>query len=371
MKTTRLRVEMRDVEPAVVRVIDVPAAVVLPEMHDLLQAALGWTDSHLHQFVAADGTCYGMADVEGPEDERDESGVPLRALFPRFDYLYDFGDGWEHDVVIVGPGGEQPGVLDGEGPCPPEDVGGPHGYADFREAVADPGHPEHDRMRTWAGSWSDGFDLTAADLLVRQTVGAVPEPVRFVLALAADGVKLTPGGRLPRVFVRQVQERYPEWAWSVRPASVEEDLPALAAVHEVLRQVGLLRLHKGVLGPTRAAADDIEVVRRLRSWFGPDDGFTSILTGDALATLVAEGPSRPDEMAGRLLRVLGGRWMTSEGQPLDEKLTRHALYRLQSELIGLDLIREEKGTWAAGPSAQWLLPRATALSHIWTSWHAS
>ncbi len=63
--------------------------------------------------------------------------------------------------------------------------------------------------------------------------------------------------------------------------------------------------------------------------------------------------------------------MTSEGQPLDEDLTRHASYRLQSVLVALDLIHDENGTWAAGPSAQWLLPRATALSHLWTIWSAS
>ena len=141
---------MRDVEPAVVRVLDVPSGDLLPELHDLLQASIGWTDSHLHQFVA-DGVCYGMPDGDGPEDERDESAVPLRALPSRFSYLYDFGDGWEHDVVTVGPGGERPGVVWGEGACPPEDVGGPYGYAEFREAMADPAHPEHDRLRTWAG----------------------------------------------------------------------------------------------------------------------------------------------------------------------------------------------------------------------------
>ena len=136
--------------------------------------------------------------------------------------------------------------------------------------MADPDQPEHEEFRTWAGSWNDGFDLDATDLLVRQTVGAVPAPVRLVLGLAADGVKLTPGGRLPRAFVREVQGLYPSWNLSERPASIEEDLPPLAALHDLLRHVGLLRLHKGTLGPTRAAVDDLEVIRRLRSWFSPE-----------------------------------------------------------------------------------------------------
>jgi hypothetical protein len=318
----------------------------------------------------ADSVCYGMPDVDGPEDERDESAVPLQALPSRFSYLYDFGDGWEHDVVTVGPGGERPGVVGGEGACPPEDVGGPYGYAEFREAMADPAHPEHDRLRTWAGSWADSFDQDAVDLLVRQTVGAVPAPARLLLGLAGGGVKLTPGGRLPRAFVRQVQDQYPSWHLLGRPASIEEDLPPLAALHDLLRHVGLLRLHKGMLGPTRAAADDIGAIRRLRSWFGPDDSFMSVLVGDGLATLVADGPRRPEALAARLVPTLGDRWMTSQGQPLDEDRVRHELYRLESVLVGLDLIHAEGGAWTAGPSATWLLPRVTALAHLWTTRYA-
>ena len=195
--------------------------------------------------------------------------MPLRALPAHFTYLYDFGDGWEHEVEMIGGGGECPAVVAGEGACPPEDVGGPHGYAEFRKVLADPGHPEHDDLRGWAGSWHDSFDPATADLLLRQTLGAVPAPVRLLLDLAADGVKLTPGGRLPRALVRQVQGSYASWSLFDHPASIEEDLPPLAALDDLLRAVGLLRLRKGVLAPTRAAGDDIEVIRRLRSGLGP------------------------------------------------------------------------------------------------------
>lgn len=366
MKTTRLQVTMAEVEPPVSRILDVPTAVLLPELHDLLQVAIGWTDSHLHQFVTGDAR-YGMPDTDAFDDEQDETGVPLRALPDRFMYLYDFGDGWEHEVEVLGAGGDRPGVVGGEGACPPEDVGGPHGYAELRKALADPGDPEHDDLRRWAGGWSDGFDLVGADLLVQQTAGAVPAPVRLLLTLAADGVKLTPGGRLPRAVVRQVQEHQPSWDLLGRPASVEEDLVPLAALHDLLRDVGLLRLRKGILAPTRAAGDDVEVVRRLRSWFGPPHGFTAMLTGDALALLAAEGPTDPGDLAGRLLDLLGGRWVTGDGQPLDERGTLSALYRLEPVLVGLDQIQTAEGTWAAGPSARWLLPRATALAHLWSA----
>jgi Plasmid pRiA4b ORF-3-like protein len=356
---------MNEVEPPVLRVLDVPTGALLPEVHDLLQVAIGWTDFHLHQFVAGD-VRWGMPDTDAFDDERDETGVPLRALPARFTYLYDFGDGWEHEVEVIGVGGDRPGVVAGDGPCPPEDVGGPHGYADFLGVLANPGDPEHDHLRGWAGAWSGRFDLATADQLTQKTSGAVPAPVRLILGLAADGVKLTPGGRLPRAMVRQVQKRYPSWYPLDRPASIEEDLLPLAALHDLLRQVGLLRLRKGVLATTRSASNDTEVIRRLRSWFGPVHGFTSMLTGDALALLCTEGPATPRDLAGRLLLLLGDRWVTSQGQPLDEARALNELYRLELVLLGLDLIHVSTEMWTPGPSAQWLLPRATALAHLWS-----
>ena len=169
---------------------------------------------------------------------------------------------------MLGAGGDEPGCRYGEGDCPPEDCGGPGGYASLLAVLADPAHPQYDELRAWAGDLQE-FDQAATDELVRQTAGAVPDSVRLVLELAAGGVKLTPGGRLPRSFVRQVQQERPEWAWSDKPASLEEDLIPLLALHDLLREVGLLRLSKGVLQPIKAAADERQVVRRLRGWFGP------------------------------------------------------------------------------------------------------
>jgi hypothetical protein len=171
-------VTLREVTPAVVRVLDVPAVARLPEVHDLLQAGFGWTDSHLHQFIAADAL-YGMADIDPPEEERDEQGVPLKNLPERFTYLYDFGDHWDHDVEVLGRGGEQPGCVYGEGTCPPEDCGGSHGYARLLEALADRHHPEHAEMRTWVGARLAGFDQESTDLRV--------EGVRWSVYKIRDG----------------------------------------------------------------------------------------------------------------------------------------------------------------------------------------
>ena len=108
MRTSRLRVTLSEVEPMVIRVLDVPTGVLLPELHNLLQAAIGWTDSHLHQFVAA-GVCYGRANIDR-QKRHDESQVSLRSMPARFGYLYDFGDGWEHQVLVVWSWWGSPGL---------------------------------------------------------------------------------------------------------------------------------------------------------------------------------------------------------------------------------------------------------------------
>jgi hypothetical protein len=185
-----------------------------------------------------------------------------------------------------------------------------------------------------------------------------------VLELAAGGVKLTPGGRLPRAFVRQVQQVRPEWAWSERPAAREEDLVPLLALHDVLREVGLLRLTKGVLAPIKAAADDREVVRRLRSWFEADR-FTELLAGSIVALLIRSGSGRSTELSQEALPLLGPHWMIG-GEPLNEEAVRLQISRLSSVLRGLDLVDGAKyPIWLPGPSARTLLPRATALAQLW------
>ncbi|MBV9313133.1 MAG: plasmid pRiA4b ORF-3 family protein [Pseudonocardia sp.] len=361
MRTTRLSITMRDVNPTVLRVVDVPTACTLAELHYLLQAALGWTDSHLHEFEAGE-LHYGIPSGDGPP-VRDETAAGLRELPEKFVYIYDYGDRWTHDIAVLGPGDEQPGCRYGEGPCPPEDCGGPGGYVELQKALADPEHVDHEQMKEWADTPTD-FDQNATDLLVRQTVGAVPATVRLVLDLAQGGVRLTPGGRLPRVFVRQVQQRHPEWARSEQPASLEEDLAPLAAMHDVLRGVGLLRLVRGVVQPIHIASDDLQVVRRLRSWFHPGK-FDSALTELAVAVLAHCGPLSADEMAARIYPLLGDGWVNQDGRPIDERDVWFALHRVSSVARALDLVDTDRETFSAGPSARWLLPNATALAHLW------
>lgn len=363
MRTTRLRVTMRDVEPKVERVIDVPVAITLDDLHMVLQVALGWTDSHLHQF-RTETTTYAVPfeQWDDAETEVDARSVPLSALPRRFLYAYDFGDGWEHDVEVLGRGGDLPGCVGGEGACPPEDCGGPYGYTELLQALADARHPEHETMTSWVGDRLRPFDQETTGRRVRDVVGVVPESVRILLELLADGVKLIPGGRLPRVVVRALQEHRPGWYPLERPASIEEDLYPLAVLHDMLRHVGLLRLANGVLRPTKAAANEQETVRRLRSWFAPQE-FSTMAAERAMAVLEAHVPMQVPQLAVEVFGLLGHGWQRG-GQPITAHDVERELHRLCDQLQALDLITRNRASWTPGPSARSLLPGATLLADL-------
>lgn len=369
MRTVRLRVRLRGVEPLVERVVDVPASATLPELHQVLQAAMGWVDVHLHEFVSGSAR-YGVPDPDGLDDldeepVRDEALFGLRELGERWTYRYDFGDDWTHDVEVVGAGGDCAGCIDGCGGCPLEDCGGAPGWAELRMALADPGHSDRAPIHEWAGGALPDFDREATDLLVRQIVGAVPESVQLLFELVGDGVRLTPSGRLPRQMVRAVQEQRPAWGLTARPAGFEEDLIPLAAMHDMLRGVGLLRLRHGALRAIKAASDDLEVVRRLRSWFDPPGGFVAYLVSTAVAVLAVEGPESRETLAERVLGLLGPGWARG-GRPITAYDVARELSRIGPVLEGCDQIVQHGALWHPGSAARWLLPRATALAALWS-----
>ena len=295
--------------------LDVPTVSTLAEVHQLLQAGMGWTDSHLHQFDTGAARYGAPGQDGGGTDEVDETAVPLSTLPASFTYLYDLGDSWEHEVRVLGPGGDRVGCVHAERACPPEDCGGAPGYERLCATLRDPTHPEHEEMLVWSTRYPSGdpvpfdparVDPIAVDRRVRDTAGQVPDSVRLLLELA-DGVKLTPGGRIPRVVVRAVHDRHPGWYDLGRPASVEEDLWPLACLHTLLRDVGLLRLRHGVLHTTRASNADLATVRRLRSAL-PEATFTSLVATTATALLTVSGPQDPGTIAGRLLPEIGHGW---------------------------------------------------------------
>ncbi len=165
----RLKVTLDDVEPKVQRRIEVPADIKLDRLHLTLQAALGWTNSHLFEIRARD-TGWGLPDpdwLDGPLDARKAKLMDVLedAGTKTLRYLYDFGDGWEHTIKVERLANPEPNVayprlIEASGRCPPEDVGGSWGYAEMIEALGDPKHERHDEMREWAG---DDFDPHAFD----------------------------------------------------------------------------------------------------------------------------------------------------------------------------------------------------------------
>ena len=131
---------------------------------------MGWTDSHLHQFMAG-GRFYGMPDPDFDFPEiLDEQEFKLNQLLRKekdsINYEYDFGDGWEHKITLekilpLDPDTALPLCIKAKGACPPEDVGGIWGYYNLLEALNDPDHPEHEDYKEWIGG---DFDPDAYDI---------------------------------------------------------------------------------------------------------------------------------------------------------------------------------------------------------------
>jgi hypothetical protein len=164
----QFKITLKDSRPPIWRRIQVQDCT-LDRFHEHIQTAMGWTNSHLHQFEIK-GQRYG--DPELLDDEfddfecEDSTTTTVSAILPKtgkhfaFKYEYDFGDSWEHEVLFEGspttdPKAKCPLCVEGERACPPEDCGGIWSYGEFIEAIRSPKHEEHDSMLEWVG---EGFD---------------------------------------------------------------------------------------------------------------------------------------------------------------------------------------------------------------------
>ena len=165
----QIKVTLKGSKPPIWRRILVASDTRLGKLHRILQVVMGWTDSHLHQFMVGP-TAYGVPDPDFDLDVRSERTVPLSRVLQapkdKIIYEYDFGDSWEHELLLEkllapDPTIRYPLCVTGKRACPPEDCGGIWGYAEVVEALASPEHPEHRRMRELMG---DDFDPEAFDL---------------------------------------------------------------------------------------------------------------------------------------------------------------------------------------------------------------
>jgi hypothetical protein len=167
----RLKVTLRHIAPPIWRRIEVPADTRLPRLHRLLQMTMGWYDCHLHGFRTRSAS-YGVPDPNFPGDMEDERKLRLGDVVTEGEkliYDYDFGDGWEHDILVEKvlapePGARYPRCLTGKRACPPEDCGGPYGYQRLLEILHDPKHEEHGEMSEWLGRPFDPEEFDVEDV---------------------------------------------------------------------------------------------------------------------------------------------------------------------------------------------------------------
>jgi len=165
----QIKISLIGAKPPIWRTVLVPGNIGLAAFHDIIQFTIGWTDSHLHQFIA-NQVFYGTPDDDFELEMEDETQYKLSQLLTKekefLVYEYDFGDGWEHKILLekilpYDPKIALPVCLKGKRACPPEDCGGIWGYEELLQTISNPKHPDHDEMLEWLGGEFDPeeFDL--------------------------------------------------------------------------------------------------------------------------------------------------------------------------------------------------------------------
>ena len=185
----QLKIVLREIEPPIWRILQIKGNASLGKLHDYLQAAMGWKDCHLHEFKIGDKRFrdkHQMYEDKFEPDMSDERKYTLKKLLKEgdsFEYEYDFGDGWDHNILVekIIPAKEEiyyPICVYGERACPPEDCGGTSGYEELLEVLNDPKHEEHEHYSEWVGEEFDSekFELEKTNRLLRKIKSNLREP---------------------------------------------------------------------------------------------------------------------------------------------------------------------------------------------------
>lgn len=175
----QIKITLRGIKPPIWRRVLVPDDFTVERFHRVIQAAMGWTNSHLHEFTTSKAR-YVMMDMEDDfgfdmgfgsrKDVVDEQKATLKEALPKqgstMEYTYDFGDSWDHIIQLemVLPADDDvdyPVCVKGSRACPPDDSGGIWGYEHMLEVTGNPKHPEYEDLVEWLG---EDFDPEAFDL---------------------------------------------------------------------------------------------------------------------------------------------------------------------------------------------------------------
>jgi hypothetical protein len=180
-KVYQLKVMLKNTKPPIWRRIQVPKDYTFWDLHVAIQDAMGWTDMHLHEFEVYNYRKRCIEFIGIPDEEFQSSKntlpgwkVPLTRYFSstnrRASYIYDFGDAWEHSIIMEKPipcenGQVYPRCIAGRRRCPPEDCGGPWGYKELLEIIAKPEHERHEEIKEWLGGIINPNDFDAKSIV--------------------------------------------------------------------------------------------------------------------------------------------------------------------------------------------------------------
>ncbi len=344
-----VRIDLSGAKPPIWRRVELPSTLRLDQVHDLAQALFGWTDSHLHRFALGDSVWGHDAELflcPGDLDEGETGGVPaatvrldevLSEVGDRLLYVYDFGDEWTltfHVEAVIKGELDVPVVLAGSGSPPPEDVGGIHTWNEHRddaeldlasltEAVREASREWHQPARVvevrrrlrYSPSYEQINDVVEqADLAAPLTEQEAAEGIRqyaWLLDRVGAGIALTQAGYLPpREVLAAMTELGLETEW-IGKGNREDQTRPVAGLRRSAQRLGLLRVNKGRLLPTKAGTAALSDAVTLASTVAQKAGglrrtaFQRELTTLVLL-LVAAGRSVDTEDSRRLLvKVLG------------------------------------------------------------------